>query len=148
MTYLESEVEERAAVADAHPTRDIRREVWMMRAFQNRLVGPAVRRFAGPQDIVEMGMAFWSSRLVMTGVECGVFTHLAAGPRTERELIDLLGWHPRAAGTALGALVAVGLLRRDRSGRYHNTARASMYLDSAKPSYVGGLLELSSTRLY
>ncbi|WP_323825670.1 methyltransferase family protein, partial [Pseudomonas aeruginosa] len=76
------------------------------------------QRIAGPQQIVETGMAFWSSRLVLTAVECGVFTELAEGPRTRGELIEAFGWHPRAAGDALDALVALGLLRRDRSGRY------------------------------
>jgi cation diffusion facilitator CzcD-associated flavoprotein CzcO len=128
--------------------RDVRKDVWLMRAFQSRLIGPVLRRLGGPQDLVEMGMAFWSSRLILTAVECGVFTQLAAGPLAEPELTHALGWHPRAAGTALQALVAAGLLRQDAAGRYANTARTAIFLDRAKPSYVGGLMELSSTRLY
>ncbi|WP_083155858.1 methyltransferase [Mycobacterium persicum] len=129
-------------------TPDIRRERLMMRAFQNPILGPLLRRFGGPQDIVAMGMSFWSSRLILSAVESGVFTEVAHGPMAERELADVLGWHPRAAGTALDALVAAGLLRRDRAGRYANTARSAMFLDRAKSSYVGGLMELSSKRLY
>jgi hypothetical protein len=60
----------------------------------------------------------------------------------------VVGWHSRAAGTPLDALVAVALLRRDKAGRYANTIRSAMFLDRTKPSYVGGLLELSSKRLY
>jgi len=127
---------------------DGRRERLMMRAFQSRVVGPVLRRFGGPQHIVEMGMAFWSSRLVLTAVECGVFTELAKGPHSQKELMDALGWHRRAAGTALDGLVAAGLLRRDKRGRYRNTARSAMFLDRTKPSYAGGLMELSSKRLY
>ena len=63
-------------------------------------------------------MAFWSSRLILTAVERGVFTLLAEGPLSAHTLIDRLGWHPRAATTALDALVAAGLLRRDKAGRY------------------------------
>jgi hypothetical protein len=63
-------------------------------------------------------------------------------------LAGILGWHSRAAGTALAALVEAGLLRRDKAGRYANTVRSAMFLDRTRPSYVGGLLELSSTRLY
>ncbi|MGH3959246.1 methyltransferase [Mycobacterium sp.] len=107
-----------------------------------------LRRFGGPHHIVEMGMAFWSSRLVLTAVECGVFTALADGPLSGPELIEAFGWHPRAAGDALDALVALGLLRRDRSGRYSNTIRSAMFLDRTKPSYAAGLMELSSKRLY
>ena len=46
----------------------------------------------------------------------------------------------------LGALVAMGLLRRTRAGRYANTRRAALYLDRTRPTYIGGLIELSSTR--
>jgi SAM-dependent methyltransferase len=128
--------------------REIRRERLMMRAFQNPITGPLLRRFGGPQDIVEMGMSFWSSRLILSAVDSGVFTELGNGPASLPELADALGWHPRAAGTALDALVAAGLLRRDKDGRYANTFRTAMFLDRTKPSYVGGLMELSSQRLY
>ena len=51
-------------------------------------------------------MAFWSSRLILTAVERGLFTRLADGPMSAQALIDELGWHSRAATTALDALVA------------------------------------------
>lgn len=127
---------------------NMRRERLMMRAFQNPVLGPLLRRFANPQDIITDGMSFWSSRLILTAVECGVFTLLAQGPLSAAQLTQRLGWHPRAATTALDALVANGLLRRDRKGRYANTFRASMFLGRKKSTYIGGLMELSSTRLY
>lgn len=141
MTYLHSAV-------NAGPPIDVRHEIRMMRAFQSRLAGPLLRRIAGPQDIVEMGMAFWSSRLILTAVECGVFTELADGPMTEQQLVHDLGWHPRAARTALDALVETGLLRRDAMGRYRNAVRTNLFLDRNRPSYIGGLMKLSSSRLY
>jgi hypothetical protein len=128
--------------------RDIRREVLMMRAFQNRLIGPLLRRLSGPENILQLGMGFWASRVILTAVECGVFTELAKGPLSTQELMLKLDWHPRAAQPALDFLVAVGLLRRDRSGRYSNSRRANLFLDRDKPSYIGGLMELSSKRLY
>jgi hypothetical protein len=42
----------------------------------------------------------------------------------------------------------MGLLNRDAAGVYSNSRQASMFLDAARPSYLGGLLELSSRRLY
>ena len=127
---------------------DVRRERLMMRAFQNPLVGPVLRKLVNPQDIIEEGMAFWGSRLILTAVERGVFTLLAEGPLSAQALIDKLGWHLRAATTALDALVAAGLLRRDKMGLYSNTARTSLFLDRKKLTYIGGLMELSSRRLY
>jgi hypothetical protein len=129
-------------------TREVRREVLLMRALQSRVVGPVLRWFADPQKVLEMGMAFWSSRVVLTAVEFGVFTELASGPLSAEGLIERFGWHPRAAGSFLDALVGLGLLRRDRAGLYSNSRQAGLFLDRAKPSYIGGLMELSSRRLY
>ena len=33
-------------------------------------------------------------------------------------------------------------------GRYENTPQTDLFLDPAKPTYVGGILEMSSVRLY
>jgi hypothetical protein len=68
--------------------RDLRREGLLMRAFQSRITGPVLRRIAGPQNILEMGMAFWSSRVVLAVVEFGVFNQLATGPLSGEELMD------------------------------------------------------------
>nr|WP_308162718.1 methyltransferase [Nocardia alni] len=126
----------------------MRRELLLMRAFQSRVGGPLLRRFADPQQILQTGMAFWASRVVLTAVESGVFTELAVSPLSQQELMNRLGWHPRAAGPFLGALLDMGLLRRNRAGLYANSRRAALFLDRAKPSYIGGLMELSSSRLY
>ncbi|MFI6169194.1 methyltransferase [Nocardia sp. NPDC051052] len=154
MAHPESSTEDRAAlpdsaaVLDPGPHSDLRREQLLMRAFQSRIGGPLLRRFADPQQILETGMGFWPSRVVLTAVEYGVFTELAVRALSQRELMDRLNWHPRAAGPFLSALVDIGLLRRDHEGRYANSRQAALFLDRAKPSYIGGLMELSSTRLY
>ncbi|WP_141691888.1 hypothetical protein [Nocardia brasiliensis] len=57
-----------SAPLDPGRSRDIRRELLLMRAFQSRLAGPLLRRFADPQRILETGMGFWSSRVVRQGV--------------------------------------------------------------------------------
>ena len=126
----------------------IRREVFLMRMVQNRVVGAVLRRASGAEQIMRDGMGFWASRAVLIAVEHGLFTELATGPATANELMVRLGWHPRGAGALLDCLVALGLLKRDRNGRYANRLRANLFLDRNKPSYIGGLLELSSKRLY
>jgi hypothetical protein len=139
---------DKASPIDPARARDIRREALLMRAMQSRVVGPVLRRFADPQKILEQGMAFWSSRVVLTAVEFGLFTELARGPLSAPELMKRFGWHPRAAGPFLDALVGMGLLRRNRSGLYSNSCQAGLFLDRGRPSYIGGLMELSSKRLY
>ena len=39
------------------------------------------------------------------------------------------------------------MLDRD-DGLYRNSAAADLYLDRAKPSYIGGILEMANARLY
>ncbi|MCV7288990.1 hypothetical protein H7J87_27045 [Mycolicibacterium wolinskyi] len=90
----------------------------------------------------------WSSRVVLVVVERGLFTDLAQGPATAKELMGRLGWHPRAPAALLDCLVALGLLKCDRNSQYSNSLRASLFLDRNKPSYISGLMELSSRRLY
>ncbi|CAH2904755.1 MAG: O-methyltransferase, family 2 [uncultured Paraburkholderia sp.] len=100
-----------------------------------------------PERLLQLGMAFWASKTLLSAVELGVFTQLASGPRDAAALTESLGLHPRSALDFLDALVALSLLER-RDGAYSNTPDADVFLDKAKPSYVGGLLEMANARLY
>jgi hypothetical protein len=100
-----------------------------------------------PDRILQLGLGFWGPKTLLSAVELGVFTELAKGPAEIGTLTDRLGLHPRGARDFLDALVALGLLERDR-GRYANAAEADRFLDRAKPSYVGGVLEMANARLY
>ena len=71
-----------------------------------------------------------------------------AGPLNAEELREQLGLHPRSARDFFDALVALGMLERDDDGRYSNTPATELFLDPAKPSYIGGLLEMMNARLY
>jgi O-methyltransferase domain/Dimerisation domain len=97
--------------------------------------------------ILDMGTAFWASKTLLSAVELGVFTQLGPGPLPFEPLRERLGLHPRAARDFLDALVALGFLDRDGSV-YRNTRDAAAFLDKAKPSYIGGLLEMLNERLY
>ncbi len=55
--------------------------------------------------------------------------------------------HERSACDFLDALVALGFLDRD-NGVYRNTPETDLFLDKHKPSYIGGILEMSNNRLY
>lgn len=100
-----------------------------------------------PERLLQIGMGFWASKTLLSAVELGVFTELAGGPRDASDLIERLGLHPRSARDFLDALVALQLLGRKESV-YENTAETNIFLDKAKPSYVGGLLEMANARLY
>lgn len=99
--------------------------------------------------ILQIGLGFWPAKTLLSAVELGLFTQLAAaGPQELGPLRAALGLHGRSAQDFLDALVALGLLERDQAGRYSNGAEAAQFLDRAKPTYVGGLLEMANARLY
>ena len=112
---------------------------------------PILEADPSPAPILEIGMGFWTSKTLLSAVELGLFTTLAAGPKTGAELERALGLHPRATYDFLDALVALGLLARRGDGavgRYMNTPATALYLDRESPRYMGGLLEMANSRLY
>ena len=100
-----------------------------------------------PADIFKVGFGFWASKTLLSAVELGLFTELAKGPADLVTLSRGLGLHDRSARDFLDALVALKMLDRE-DGLYGNTPEADYFLDRAKPSYVGGLLEMANARLY
>jgi hypothetical protein len=100
-----------------------------------------------PERIIELGLAFWSSKTLLSAVELGVFTELAKGPLTADQLRQRIGIHERSARDFFDTLVALRMLERD-GDTYANSAEADAFLDRAKPSYTGGLLEMANNRLY
>lgn len=77
---------------------------------------PHVAKPPSPTPILELGMAFWGSKALLSAEELGVFTVLAQGPRTGRDLEAALGLASRATFDFLDTLVALGMLAR-RCGR-------------------------------
>ena len=100
-----------------------------------------------PDRIMQLGLGFWASKTVLTAVELGLFTELAKKPLDAEVLSQRLKLHPRSARDFFDALVALGMLKRSGS-RYANTPETALFLDRAKPSYVGGMLEMCNARLY
>src|SRR3989441_3905856 len=100
-----------------------------------------------PDRILDLGTGFWGSKTLLSAVELGLFSELAAGPLERETLRERFGLHPRSARDFFDALVALGVLER-RDSVYANTPETDLFLDRAKPTYVGGLLEMLNARLY
>jgi precorrin-6B methylase 2 len=101
-----------------------------------------------PDAILQLGTAFWASKTLLSAVELGLFSELAAsGPLDAEALRKRLDLHPRSARDFFDALMALGMLEREE-GLYRNTAETDLFLDRAKPSYQGGLLEMLNARLF
>ena len=85
---------------------------------------------------------------MLSAVELGLFTALSDGPLDRDALVKRLELHGRGANDFFDLLVALGLLDRDVDGRYSNAPDCALYLDSRKPTYLGGLFEYLNTRMY
>lgn len=104
-----------------------------------------------PTNIMQIGMGFWASKTLLTAVNMELFTLLAQGELTGNEIQVKLGLHDRSLYDFLDALVALGFLSRTglkEDAAYSNSEDSDFFLDKNKPSYIGGILEMSNNRLY
>ncbi|MCQ4041201.1 acetylserotonin O-methyltransferase [Streptantibioticus rubrisoli] len=107
------------------------------------------RRDSGsPERILRVGLGFWDANTLLSAVELDVFGELAERPLDGEELRLRTGLHPRGAQDFLDALVALGFLDRDASGRYANTPDTARFLVRGAPEYIGGMLEMATHQLY
>jgi O-methyltransferase domain/Dimerisation domain len=104
-----------------------------------------------PSPILQTAFGFWSSKVLLTAVEFGLFTKLGDRRITAAELSAELGLHPRGTNDFLDALVAMQFLGREGDGlsaKYHNTPAGALYLESKSPRYIGGILVMLNARLF
>lgn len=104
-----------------------------------------------PGRIMQVGMGFFASKVLLSAVELGLFDALEAAPLTGAALRAKLGLHPRSTADFLDALVALGLLAREGDGdgaHYANTAETATFLCRSSPRYLGGILVMAGHRLY
>jgi hypothetical protein len=96
---------------------------------------------------MQLGFGYWGSKTLLSAVELGLFTELAKGSLAADDIRTRLNLHERSVHDFLDALVALGMLQREQ-GKYANTPATDRYLDKAKPTYLGGMLEMMSARLF
>eukprot|EP00929_Paragymnodinium_shiwhaense_P073522 TRINITY_DN37489_c0_g1_i3.p1 TRINITY_DN37489_c0_g1~~TRINITY_DN37489_c0_g1_i3.p1 ORF type:complete len:389 (+),score=88.50 TRINITY_DN37489_c0_g1_i3:41-1168(+) len=113
-----------------------------------------------PGNIMQIATGFWASKVLLEAIDCKVFTTIAKsneGSMSAAELSDALGWchgsRPRAVEDFLNALQSLGFLQSaDADGsalkRYSNAPDTDLFLDAAKPSYMGDFLTMLNKRLY
>jgi len=100
---------------------------------------------------MEVGLAFWPAKVLLSALEVGLFTKLGANAMTGPDLQLALGLHPRANPDFFDTLVALHFLERDGDGheaRYRNTEETALFLDRHSPQFMGGFLEMANARLY
>lgn len=106
-----------------------------------------------PSKIMQVGMGFWASKVMLTAVKLQLFTHLAAKPLAAAEIKEKLHFacSDRHVYDWLDALVSLGFLERKgllENALYSNAEDTDFFLDKNKRSYMGGILEMANSRLY
>jgi ubiquinone/menaquinone biosynthesis C-methylase UbiE len=87
-----------------------------------------------------MHFSFAPSRILTTGVQLGVFSHIAEGKQTAAEIAHAEGANPRGMRMLLDALAALELVHK-ADGRYELAPLAAEYLVRGNPNYIGAMLE-------
>jgi O-methyltransferase domain/Dimerisation domain len=104
-----------------------------------------------PGPIHQAAFAFWTSKVLLTAVEFGVFTVLGDRRMPGAELGAKIGLHERGICDFFDALVAMQFLDREGDGpsaKYFNTPACALFLDRNSPRYVGGWLVMLNDRLF
>src|SRR5712692_5171972 len=99
-----------------------------------------------PENIMQLGLGFWGSKTLLSAIELGLFTELAKSPLDAKTIGHRLKLHHRSVRDFLDTLVALRMLERDADGKYRNVPETDLFLDRAKPSYAGGILEMANAR--
>jgi hypothetical protein len=107
-----------------------------------------------PQNIMQIGTSFWTSKVLLTAVKFELFTLLAAKKSMSgSEIKKALSFNcsDRHTYDFLDVLTGLNILQRQGvldNARYSNSLDADIFLDKNKPSYMGGILEMANDRLF
>lgn len=93
-----------------------------------------------PEPLMHLFFSMVPARVLMSGVQLQVFSHISAGQRTAEEIAEAAGASERGMRMLLDALVALGLLAKQNE-RYELTPLAAEYLVRESPDYMGAMLE-------
>ncbi len=96
-----------------------------------------------PQEILSLSRNFMECRVLLTGAELDIFSHLAE-PASSRDLAQKQGWHERPLTVLLDALAAMGLLiKKDR--HYRTDPELLPFLSAHSPQSVLPMVKHSAT---
>jgi Dimerisation domain len=94
-------------------------------------------------QIIQMGTAYWVSRLVCTAASFGLADHLANGPRSAGELAPAAGTNPRALHRFMRTLASFGILTQDEEDKFALTPLGDALKSDAPGSARSTILAMS-----
>jgi ubiquinone/menaquinone biosynthesis C-methylase UbiE len=93
-----------------------------------------------PDDLMQMGMSYMSSRILAAGIRLDVFSQIAEGKQASADIARAIGASERGTRMLLDALTGMRLLNKT-GGAYRLTPSASKYLVPESPEYMGAIME-------
>ncbi|WP_197094664.1 methyltransferase [Microvirga massiliensis] len=111
---------------------------------------PAPKADAAPQDLpphvklIEMGTAYWVSKVVYTAAKLNLADHLDGTPKSAAELAPLLGTHAPSLHRYMRTLAGLGLLTEGEAQRFSLTSLGAALKTGAPGSARSSILALGS----
>jgi SAM-dependent methyltransferase len=91
-----------------------------------------------PERLMELSFAYAPPLIISAGVSNKVFDSLEGGAKTQGQVSEETVASARALVILMNALVGLGLLKKDRQGKYSLTPESSAFLLSKKPGTHAG----------
>ena len=91
-----------------------------------------------PERLMELSFAYAPPLIISASVSNKVFDSLEGDAKTTEEVAEETGASARALGILMNALVGLGLLKKDRQGKYSLTPESAAFLLSKKPGTHAG----------
>ncbi len=92
-----------------------------------------------PNTIREFASSFQKSRILLSGFELDLFTHLDKSGTTADQMANTLHLDKHACERLLNALVSLGFLAKQNQ-LFFNTPESFTFLSKKSPEYLGGLM--------
>jgi hypothetical protein len=91
-----------------------------------------------PERLMELSFAYAPPLIISAGVSNQVFDSLGDGAKTPEQVAEKTGASARALRILMNALVGLGLLKKDRQGKYSLTPESAAFLLSKNPGTHAG----------
>jgi len=94
-------------------------------------------------ELIDLASGYRQSRILLTGLELGVFTILDKGKKTSREAAKILKTDEKATDRLMNALCAMKILKK-RNNFFSNSSSSSRYLVEGKPGFLANLFHINN----
>ena len=96
------------------------------------------RKQVTPERLMELSFAYAPPLIISAAVSNGVFDSLEDSTKTAEQVAEKTGASARALRILMNALIGLGLLKKDRQGKYSLTPESAAFLLSKNPGTHAG----------